>query len=159
MSEATELDSHLLVISYPGKDFPTAYQALVFSKWLRSLRFGNPLFAKVSGNDYYQNYHKYIQNLLNKPDTIVRFAVLNDNKDIVLGFSCSREDVLDYVHVHKDHRKQGLAKLLVPSNITTITHITKDALSILETNPHYKLIAKPEDHQEGRRSFKFNPFA
>jgi GNAT superfamily N-acetyltransferase len=60
----------------------------------------------------------------------VRLAVLSDDRDVVLGFSVSREDILDYVHVHKDMRKQGVATSLIPKDIKIITHLTKTALLV-----------------------------
>jgi hypothetical protein len=159
MTEATVQESSYKVLTFPAAKLPTEYQALVFSKWLRSLRFGNPLFQKVSSNDYYQHYHAYIQRLLDKPDSIVRLAVLSDDSDVVLGFCVSREDVLDYVHVHKDQRHQGICSKLVPESITTITHLTKDGLNILENCSRYKLVQSMDNKPEDKRCFVFNPFA
>jgi GNAT superfamily N-acetyltransferase len=136
------------VISYAAHKLPEEYVSLIFSKWLRSLRFGNPLFKNIKSEAFYTQYHAYIENLLKKPDSIVRLAVLTDDPDVVLGFSVCREDVLDYVYVHKDHRNVGIAKSLMPKNrkITTMTHITMIALEIWRKNPKYKYL-------------EFNPFA
>lgn len=134
------------ILAYPAKELPSQYTAMVFSKWLRSLRFGNPVFKAINSDDFYKDYHAYLENLLKKPDSIVRLAVLSDDLDVVLGFSVSREDVLDYIHVHKDQRKMGIAKLLMPTGVTTMTHLTKTAMEIWQTNSKYKHL-------------KFNPFA
>jgi hypothetical protein len=134
------------IISYPAKDLPKNYTALVYSKWLRTLRFGNPIFKNIDSDAFYHNYHKFIENLMKKPDSIVRLAVLTEDQDVVLGFSVSREDVLDYVHVHKDNRELGIAKKLIPQNTTTFTHITLTALQIWR-------------HKEKYQYLKYNPFA
>lgn len=134
------------VISYPASKLPDRFKALIFSKWLRSLRFGNPLFEHADSASYYREYHLYIEKLLAKPDSIVRLAVLTDDQDVVLGFSVSREDVLDYVHVHKDHRNMYIGSKLVPDFITTFTHLTKSAVAIWHEKPKF-------------RHLKFNPFA
>lgn len=131
---------------YHSKDLPPQYKSLVFSKWLRSLRFGNPIFEKINSDEYFKNYQIFIEKLLSKPDSLIRLAVLTDDRDVVLGFSVSREDVLDYIHVHKDHRKQGIGSLLVPEGTTTFSHITKTAIEIWQKIPRYKKL-------------KFNPFA
>ncbi len=133
------------VISYPSSQLPDSYIPLVFARWLRSFRFGNPFIKKADSHSYYKHYHQYIENLMAKPDSIVRLAVLSDDHDVVLGFSVSREDVLDYVHVQVDHRKQGIAKKLIPKGTTTITHTTNLAVGILKNNANY--------------NFTFNPFA
>lgn len=134
------------IIVFPASKIPQTFLPLIFSKWLRSLRFGNHLFEAVDSDIYYKVYHVYIENLLKKPDSVVRLAVLSDDPDIVLGFSVSREDVLDYVHVHKDHRKTGIGTKLIPEGITTMTHLTKTAINIWQNKNRYK-------------QWKFNPFA
>jgi GNAT superfamily N-acetyltransferase len=115
---------------------------LIFSKWLRSLRYGNDYFRLIKAQAYYTAYHRYIQAVLNAEATQVRLAALTDDPDVVLGFSVSRGPILDYVHVHKDQRLQGIGKALVPKDITTITCLTRTALAIwgtkypkLEFNP------------------------
>lgn len=134
------------IVIHNSCQLPTNYEAFVFSKWLRSLRFGNPLFGKIDSDDYYKNYHIYLSNLLKKPDSKIRLAVLSDDHDIVLGFAVSREDVLDYIYVHMDYGKIGIGSTLMPHGITTFTHITLAVLDIWQNNPKYK-------------SLKFNPFA
>jgi ribosomal protein S18 acetylase RimI-like enzyme len=134
------------VLSVKASELPEAYRPLIYSKWLRSLRFGNELFKKVDSDEYYANYQKYLENLMAKPDSLVRLAVLTDDKDVVLGFSVSREDVLDYVHVHTDHRRQGIGKAVLPKHFTTFTHLTFTATGIWRKNMKY-------------RQLKFNPFA
>ncbi len=134
------------IIVFPGSKLPSQYIPMLFSRWLRSLRFGNPLFKKVRSKDYFRNYHTYIEKLLSKPDSQVRLAVLSDDHDVVLGFSVSREDVLDYVHVHTDYRKIGIGAKLIPEGITTFTHLTETATNIWQYNEKYK-------------ELKFNPFA
>lgn len=132
------------IISYPSHALPEAYKPMIFSKLLRSLRFGNDHFKKINADHYYETYHKFIENLMNKPDSITRLAVLTTDHDVVLGYCLSREDVLDYVHVHKDMRQKGIAKALIPKNITVISHITKDGIRFWQSK-----------HPE----WTFNPFA
>jgi GNAT superfamily N-acetyltransferase len=136
--------TELAIISFSGPSLPTNYQAVVYSKWLRSLRNGNELFKAAKSDQYYIEYHKYVEKLLNKPDSLVRFAVLSDDHDIVLGFSVSREDVLDYLYVSPEQRGQKLSTLLIPGKITAFTHMTKSWLPIWHSK--YK-------------DWAFNPFA
>lgn len=147
-NNAIELNGHPTItrIAFSSAKLPKQYEAMVYSKWLRSLRFGNPIMKQLQSDVYYREYHKHITMLMGKPSSIVTMAVLSDDHDIVLGFCVTREDVLDYVHVHKDHRKQGIAKMIVPDDITTFTHITLTAMQIWRGNPKYK-------------ELKFNNFA
>ncbi len=131
------------VISYRSQDLPEQYTAMVFSKWLRSLRFGNDWFKDIGSDAYYKHYHNYLGRLLSSPDSIIRLAVLSDNHDIALGFSVNRKEVLDYVHVHKDYRGKGIAKKLMPAGISTISHTTHMAKQIMSHNDKYKFIFNP----------------
>lgn len=126
------------ILVYPSKKLPKDYHPLLFSRWLRSLRFGNALYKKVSSNYYYKNYHIFIEKLLGKPDSVVRLAVLTDDHDVVLGFAVSREDVLDYVHVHTNYRRIGIGTKLVPQGLTAFTHLTATGIIIWQNNPKFK---------------------
>lgn len=126
------------IISFPAAKLPEQYTALVFSKWLRSLRHGNPVCGKIPSAIYYEKYHLFIENLMKKPDAIIKMGVLTDDHDVVLGFSMSREDVLDYVHVHRDYRKNGISSQLIPNNTTTFSHFTLTWLKVWRAGTRYK---------------------
>ena len=140
------VDPTYSIVSYPAAKLPAEYKSIIFAKWLRTFRSGNPLIKNIDTGAFYDMYHKYIENLLAKPDSIIKLAVLTDTPDVVLGFSVSREDVLDYIYVHPDNRKIGIAKKLFPKDTKVMTHITLKALEIWRNNPKYKYL-------------KYNPFA
>lgn len=106
------------------------YRAMIFAKWLRSLRTGNDYFRLVHPEAFYVAYSRYIQAILNRSDVAILLAALTDDPDVVLGFSVSRGTVLEYVHVNKDFRRLGIGRMLVPDQIDTITHLTRTGLSI-----------------------------
>lgn len=117
---------------------------MVYSKWLRSLRHGNDFFKLIDSEAYYRYYPNFIKNLLSDSSCIVRLAALTDDHDVVLGLSICRGDILDYVHVQKDHRKMLVASHLVPEAVHTFTHLTKTWLRVWNTAQF--------------RHMKFNPF-
>lgn len=118
------------VIAYPAKDLPKEYLPLIFSKWLRSLRYGNDYFKLIDPDIFYETYHKHLELILAKPCVTVRLAALTEDRDVVLGFSVSRGNILDYVHVHKDYRHLGIGRHLISPDIDTITHLTRTAVPI-----------------------------
>jgi GNAT superfamily N-acetyltransferase len=149
--QQTPSTSTYSIISYPASQLPKSYEALVYSKWLRSLRFGNDYFKLMDKHPYFVAYHAYLSQLLAKPNTVIRLAVLSDDPDTVLGFSVCRDHIVDYCHVHKDLRKQGIGTSLLPSDIIknegegySVTHLTNIGLSIWS-----KKLSKA----------RFNPFA
>lgn len=119
-------------------------KSFVYSKWLRSLRYENDFFKLVAAEAYWEAYQHYLDVLLSKPESMLRLAVLDDEPDVILGFSVTRANILDYVYVHKHQRRLGIGAKLVPEDIDTITHLTKTGLAIWGTK---------------RQSWKFNPFA
>lgn len=135
------------VLAFSASSLPSQYTPMVYSQWLRSLRFGalGDAFKKIDSDEFYSHYHRFISNLMSKPDCVIRLAVLPDDIDVCLGFSVSREDVLDYVYVQKAYRRLGIAKALVPKNITVVTHMTKTGLIIWQ--------------EKYKTEWKFNPFA
>lgn len=133
-TEATQLSEDPVasyrVILYSGKTLLPRYVNMIYSKWMRSLRYGNDYFKLVDSGCYYRAYQKYISHILSQLLTEVRLAVLTDDPDIALGFSVAQKNVLHYVYVHRDYRKFGIASNLVSKDIDTITHVTKIGLSI-----------------------------
>lgn len=134
--DAEELASYI-ILSYPAKELPHEYLGLIYSSWLRSLRNGNDAFKLIDAQAYYRHYHPYIGHILAHPDATIRMATLSDDKDVVLGFSVTRGQLLDYVWVQYDFRRLGIGKMLVPYDITTITHFTRTALTIWNNKYSY----------------------
>lgn len=102
----------------------------VYSKWLRSLRYENDFFRLVDPKSYWLSYKTFIKGLLDKPETLLHTAVLTDDHDVILGFSVSRSNLLDYVYVHRHQRRLGIGTRLIPPGVDTITHVTKTGLTI-----------------------------
>ncbi len=127
------------IIKYQGCNLPDQYKGFIFAHWLRSLRYGNEYFKKIDKNAYYEVAKHDVEALLNHFSCIVQLAVLIDDKDVVLGFSCCRQEYLDYVYVQKEQRRQGIGKSLIPSYITGITALTKIGTMLWEQKyPHWK---------------------
>lgn len=125
---------------FDGDKLPENYVGMVYSRWMRSYRYGNDYIKMSDSDSYYQAYQNHIKAILSRPGTIVRIAVLSDDHDVALGFCITRENILDYVHVHKDFRRISIATQLIPRHIDTITHVTRTGLSIWGNKySHWKL--------------------
>ena len=109
---------------------PEQYKSLVFATWLNSLRYGNEVYKHISQDSYYKIYSKYIDNLLKRPMSRLRIAVLSEDEDVTFGWSVDEGDVLHYVFVKKDFRQNGIGTQLVSKDIKTFSHLTKIGLSI-----------------------------
>ncbi len=139
-----EQESTYSVVLYPASKLPEQYLNLVRSQWMRNQKHGNEYFKLADPDSFYGAYQQVIHRFMNRPNAVIRLAVLSDDKDVVLGWSLIEVDVLHYVFVKHEHRNQGIGKSLVPVPIHTITHLTKAGLSAWSS----KL-----------KAAKFNPFS
>lgn len=134
MSSSANLSIPTYVIyRYPGCTLPKNYLNFVISKWSRSYRYGNDYIKLADSNAYFATYSAYIIRLLDQLSTNVRIACLADDTDVALGFSVTRGQILDYVHVHKDCRRHGIGTLLVPEDVKTFTHLTRTGMKLWST--------------------------
>lgn len=123
-------DALVEVYAYGGKDVPKEYLNMIRSRWARSYKTGNDYMKLVHPPGYYFAYSNYIALVLQRPSTEVRIAVLEEDKDVALGFSVVENSILHYVHVPKRYRRQHIATMLVPNRIEWITHLTKIGMRI-----------------------------
>lgn len=129
---------------YAGKDVPNQYLNLIRSRWMRSYRHDNGFMKLTHAEAYYFAYSNYVDGVLRRPNSEVRFAVLSDDSDVVLGFSVTEGNILHYVHVPKSYRKHGIARILLPNTIDWFTHLTNLGMQLWA---------------EKVPDAKFNPFA
>ena len=123
---------------------PEDFKNFIRSRWMRSYRFGNDYIKLADSDSYFAKYTYYLTILLSHPEMHLRIAALTESPDVALGFSVCRGNILDYVHVQKDFRKQGIGMKLIPNGINTFTHLTRTGIKLWST----KL-----------PNAKFNPFA
>ncbi len=115
----------------------------ILATWLKGLRYGNDWFEAIDSKIYFDFYHKVIETILARPDAQVRVACLREDPDVILGYSVYAGNRLDWVFCKKEWRSIGIAKSLVPKEITMVSHLTSLGKSILRKHPE----------------LKFNPFA
>jgi hypothetical protein len=112
------------ILVYSGGNIPLNYQNVIKLRWVRSYRKANGYMKIVHPPAYYFAYNGYVTNLLKRHNVMAMIAVLDDDEDVVLGFSVTEKNVLHYVHVPKPYRRQRIATMLMPNNIEWFTHLT-----------------------------------
>jgi GNAT superfamily N-acetyltransferase len=103
---------------------------VIYSSWLKGLYYGNDWFREIDQELYFDRYHQAIEAILFRPTTLVRVMALNDDSDVVLGYSVSDGDRLHWVYVRPAWRKLGIAKAIIPAGISKVTHLTKVGRSL-----------------------------
>lgn len=111
----------------------------LLSTFLKGLYYGSKFWALVDQEAFFSNYEPFIKQLMLRSD--VKIACLEDDTDVILGYSISRSNVLHFLFVKKSYRKLGIGKLLYPIGIDTVSHITDQG-----------------DSMRKKLNLKFNPF-
>ncbi len=131
------------ILTFRGRGFPDQYLGLIIATWTKSLRHNNDWFRLITPRAYYESYRLVILNILSKPETEVRLAVLTEDPDVTFGYCVYRNNILDYVFVLADYRRHGIGKMLVPDSIDMYTHVTNLGRDLV---------------QEKKLDWLFNPF-
>jgi GNAT superfamily N-acetyltransferase len=100
-----------------------ADKALIYATWLRSTYYGTPYFKLIEKNTFFDNYKKIVEQRLINSSVLV--CCLEEDPDVVLGYSLFTNNVLHWVYVKRAWRGLGIAKMLVPSTCDTATSLTK----------------------------------
>lgn len=139
-AQSEEMSAYVL-ITYDYDDLLPVHLNFIKSKWLRSLRYGNPYFRAIEPDDFYHCHSDVLNERLES--STVKIAHLVDDKSIFLGFSVYDDDVLHYVYVYADQRLQGIATALIPKDTGTFTALTKTGETIWKNK---------------YRNWRFNPY-
>ncbi len=110
------------------------------ASWVQGLYFGNSwkkgadfhseapvdITREIPMHVFFDGYGPKIARLLADPRTRGRVCCLQEDPDVILGYSVYWEDgTLHWVFVKGVWRKMGIGKALLPKNIAFVTHLTK----------------------------------
>lgn len=108
---------------------------LIFSSWLKGIRFGNPAYEALPSKEYYAEMHALINSILQLPETVVTVACLKDDPDTILGYSVATGNTLHWVFVKRAWRHIGIGGDLTPLTTTRITMVTKAVQKLVDNYP------------------------
>src|ERR1700733_15493436 len=94
----------------------------LLSTMLKGLFYGSKFFGEIDQESFFKNYEPFVKTLMIKGT--IKIACLDDDPDVILGWVMYHNQTLDFIFVKKSYRKLGIAKLLCPEDITTVSHIT-----------------------------------
>lgn len=118
----------ITVRPYDGKN--VGEREFVLACWLRGVYYGGTFFSDIPKSIFMEHYHKVLERFIDNPKVSIQMAVLQDDPQVILGYSVARksakdEQILDWIFVKSAWRKIGIAKMLVPSDLAVVTHQTK----------------------------------
>ena len=99
----------------------------IYATWLRGLYYGGSSFYRdIKKEVFFKKYENIIKHLLLKEGLKAKIACLKEDTDVILGYAVYEpQTALHYVFVKEAWRRQGLAKMLVPGDLKTVTHLTE----------------------------------
>lgn len=115
-------------------------KAFVISTWLSGQYHGSPYWSQMPKELFYAEYTELINTILCNPNTEVTIAILEDDPNMLLGFSVHSGTTLHWVYTKKDYRSNGIMRLLVPNTITTVSSTSLPGAAITRKK---KLIFNP----------------
>lgn len=95
----------------------------IYSTWLKSLYFGNSWFRQIDKVIFFKKYARIIDDLIRC--STVEVACFTDQPDIIVGYIVYFGPTMHWVYVKKSWRMLGVANMLIPQKISTISHLTK----------------------------------
>lgn len=105
----------------------------ILATFLRGLYYGDSWFSFIPKRIFMDNYKSVAQALVNSPKVFVNVACLKDEPDVILGYSIVSSDyqALHWVYVKRVWRLRGIARALVPSHPTSVSHLSSEGKSLL----------------------------
>lgn len=115
------------------RDYLPSDKNFIFSTWLKGLYYGNRWFKEIPKDIFMEKYHEIIEKVLSNPGVVIKIACLLEDKDVILGYSIesAQGNVLHWVFCKKAWRHVGIARSLVSSGVSTVTHVTEVGLDII----------------------------
>ena len=99
---------------------------------MKGLRHGNEAFKTMSVYEFQSTYQKVLERLMSLPETTTTIASLKEDEDVIVGYSITRPEIIDWVFVKRAWRRLGIAKSLlahiIPKRVTHLTTIPGEFL-------------------------------
>lgn len=111
---------------YQVRDGKEEDKNFILATFLRGLYYGDSWFSEIPKNIFMDNYKKIAEAIVNSPNVTLKIACLNEDPDVILGYSVLSSDfqTIHWVYVKSAWRKKGIGRSLVPRMPTNVTHLT-----------------------------------
>ncbi len=111
---------------YEIRDGKPSDKNFILATFLRGLYYGETWFSEIPKDIFMDNYKIVANALLNSPKVIIKVACLPEDHDVIIGYSILSSDyqTVHWTYVKSGWRLKGIAKSLVPSHPTYVSHLT-----------------------------------
>jgi hypothetical protein len=110
---------------YNIRDVRYSDMNFIFTTFLKGLYHGDSWFSIIPQDIFMRNYNRFLHVLISRSN--IRVACLPDDADVILGYSIMSKEgqELHWVFTKTAWRHKGIARALVPTTVTVVTHLTK----------------------------------
>lgn len=119
----------------------------IFSSWKRSLYYTKP-YRYIDPSTYHRCHGQLIERILNSPNVQIKVACLEDDPNIIVGYSVFQPKTLHWIYVKEDWRRQRIADKLYPQGVQFCSHMTATFHIIRSANPRYWVVFNPYETQD-----------
>lgn len=141
------------------RDFdPVSDSPFIYSSWRNSLFYGSGRKneANETARFFFRQQTKKIRRILENPETRVRVACTEDRPNVIVGYSVSTRAHLEWIYVKVDFRGEGIASLLFPKAIETVTpDFTRIGIEIFKKK-NLKFKENSDEREDEERDGKRN---
>lgn len=124
---------------------PANDESYIRSSWSNASYFSALIKKKEEAPIYVERKYNEIKDILSYAD--IKVACLEDSRSTIIGYCVTTGTHLNWIHVKVSYRLQGIAKLLFPKGIESVTDdVTKSGNRIVQK----KKLKKENDN--GRNS-------
>lgn len=122
---------------YDVRDMRPSDKNLILATFLRGLYYGESWFSAIPKAIFMDNYKRVAEALISSPKNVVKVACLKEDSDVILGYSILSANftTVHWVYVKSAWRNKGIAKSLLPSFPSRVTHLSALGKTLLSKFP------------------------
>lgn len=131
-------------------------EAYIYASWRNAAYYSAYKRPEGNAKTFFHKQSRKIKEILETSN--VKIACLEESPNVIIGYSVSTGDHLNFIYVKHDYRLKGIGALLMPKDIKTVTsELTKAGKAIVEkknlkTQGEYNgFSTRIEDRQENQR--------
>lgn len=118
--------------------------ACIYSTWRNQAYYSALMKPEGNPTVFFKRVSRIIQNILKSAQ--VRIACLYDDPHIIIGYAVYTGDHLNWIYVKQEYRNKGIASMLWPKEIKTVTcYLTKIGAKIADKK---NLIMEKKDNEK-----------
>lgn len=110
-------------------------KSFVLATFLKGLYYGDSWFSLIPKDTFMTHYHAFLERFIESPGVDISMACLAEDPDVIIGYCIHTNTVVHMIFVKKAWRRIGVAKSLLPNQVTAVSHLTDLGRRLLSKLP------------------------